>query len=129
MKTFLSLAYSIDSFGALDTTRVFYIKTNSLHVKEEELVADFDSRFTLNRTAGGVESSHTYTDTQSSALLAVAANRRKKNLVSFVDVEELQGVFTESELKFFLRFHPELAEKIANFVTNDEIMPKTKNMN
>lgn len=103
---------SIDSFGALDTTRVFYRETNVLHNNEEKIVTDFDSRYTLNRTAGGVGSVDTYTDTSSSALLAVIANRRKKDLVPFVDGEELRNVFSESDLRFYLRLHPELAEII-----------------
>lgn len=105
---------SIDSFGALDTTRVFYKETRVLHINEEKIVADFDSRYTLNRTAGGVGAVDTYTDTRSAALLAVMANRRKKDLVPFVDGEELRSVFTESDIRFYLRLHPELAEKIVN---------------
>ncbi len=46
---------SIDSFGALDTTRIFYKKrTNkNIHEQEEQLVAAFDDQYTLNRIAGG----------------------------------------------------------------------------
>lgn len=50
---------SIDSFGALDTTRIFVknISTvRNLYLEEEKIVADFDSKYRLNRVAGGINS-------------------------------------------------------------------------
>jgi len=50
---------SIDSFGALDTTRIFY-KTieNSQNINQEEyvLVSSFDEKYKLNRVDGGINS-------------------------------------------------------------------------
>ncbi len=48
---------SIDSFGPLDTTRI-YIKrlkwNQNIHRIEEEMVAKFDSKYSLNRIRGGL---------------------------------------------------------------------------
>ena len=45
---------SIDSFGALDTTRIFVLKTNNLDSQEVKLQKRVLSAFKLNRMAGGV---------------------------------------------------------------------------
>jgi len=70
---------SIDSFGALDTTRIFVYPTYDYYLVEEKLVSLMDSMYLLNRTAGGIGSVETYTDDKTSALLAVAANRKKRD--------------------------------------------------
>lgn len=102
---------SIDSFGALDTTRIFYIKTSSLYSYEEKIVNKFDSRYTLNRTSGGIGSSETHTDTENSALLAVMANQRKKLLTPFIDINKLKSIVPE-DFDYYLKRYPELKEKI-----------------
>lgn len=70
---------SIDSFGALDTTRIFVYPTYDYYLVEEKLVSLMDPMYLLNRTAGGIGSVETYTDDKTSALLAVAANRKKRD--------------------------------------------------
>ncbi len=49
---------SIDSFGALDTTRIFYKKVNSCFnicsLEEEKYVKTFDNKYLLNRVGGGI---------------------------------------------------------------------------
>lgn len=44
---------SIDSFRALDTTRIFVYMTNDVYEYENQLIDNFDTRFIINRTAGG----------------------------------------------------------------------------
>lgn len=49
---------SIDSFGALDTTRIFYkeVKPQSINSQEYQIVNKFNSIYTLNRVDGGINS-------------------------------------------------------------------------
>lgn len=50
---------SIDSFGALDTTRIFYKKLQSneeIYLLEEKYIKDFKPEYRLNRVAGGINS-------------------------------------------------------------------------
>lgn len=44
---------SIDSFRALDTTRIFVYITPSVYKDENQFIDNFDTRFIINRTAGG----------------------------------------------------------------------------
>ncbi len=71
---------SIDSFGALDTTRIFVYPTHNCYKVEEKLVSLMDPMYLLNRTAGGIGSVETYTDDKTSVLLAVVTNRKKRDL-------------------------------------------------
>ena len=98
----------IDSFGALDTTRIFYIKNSSIYKLEEKIVKDFQGLYLLNRSAGGIGSSDTYTDSKQMALIATLANRVKRNLIPFTTLEELKNIFTEKQLQFYYRQYPEL---------------------
>lgn len=102
---------SIDSFGAFDTTRIFYIKTYSQYTLEERILKSFDTRYTLNRTAGGIGSVDTYTGDQASAVLAVSANRRGKNLIQFVDIDRLKETVSEKSFEYYLERYPELIHK------------------
>lgn len=45
---------SIDSFGALDTTRIYILPTQNAFSIEKELVSDFSLKYMLNRTGGGI---------------------------------------------------------------------------
>lgn len=48
---------SIDSFGALDTTRIFYKKTDwflDMNIAEEKHINDFNNKYLLNRVSGGI---------------------------------------------------------------------------
>lgn len=44
---------SIDSFRALDTTRIYVLTTNDLYDKEDKYISDFPQEFVLNRMRGG----------------------------------------------------------------------------
>lgn len=74
---------SIDSFGALDTTRIFVYPTYNSYEVEEQLVNLMDSNYLLNRTAGGIGSDHNYTNDKTMALLSIAANRKKHNFEEY----------------------------------------------
>lgn len=70
---------SIDSFGALDTTRIFYKKNRyflNLDNIERNLVDDFDDAYLLNRTGGGLNSN----DYLGFNTLAVSANKKTRAL-------------------------------------------------
>lgn len=99
---------SIDSFGALDTTRIFYIKSYSQYTLEDRIIKTFDARYTLNRTAGGIGSVDTYTGDQAPATLAVLANRRGKNLIPFADVNRLQEALSNESFRYYLNKYPVL---------------------
>lgn len=49
---------SIDSFRALDTTRIFALKTESSFAGENDLLERFPAKFTLNRLRGGNDAIH-----------------------------------------------------------------------
>ena len=76
---------SIDSFGPLDTTRIFVYSTYSSYEVEEKLVDLMESKYLLNRTAGGIGSDHNYTNDKRMALLSIAANRKKRNFEEISD--------------------------------------------
>ena len=102
----------VDSFGALDTTRIFYIKTYSTYRTEEKIIRLFDSRYMLNRTAGGIGSTETNTDGEMIAKLSVIANKKRRNLIDFLDVRRLQAVVSEGDFKYYLKKYPELLLKL-----------------
>ena len=102
---------SIDSFGALDTTRIFYIETPSTYKTEEKIVKSFPSGYMLNRTAGGIGSCETNTDGESMAKLTVLANRKTRNLIDFLDIKRLKSIVPESDFQYYLKRYPELLKK------------------
>lgn len=102
---------SIDSFGALDTTRIFYIETRSTYKTEENIVKQFFSGYMLNRTAGGIGSSETSTEGKLMTDLAVVANRKTRNLIDFLDVDRLKNIVSEEGFKYYLHKYPELSKK------------------
>lgn len=101
---------SIDAFGALDTTRVYYIKTYSTFDREEQIVGDFNPLYTLNRTSGGIGNSSTYTDTEATAAVAVLANRRTKDLLPFLSLQELLNVVSNKEIDDYVKSFPVFAK-------------------
>lgn len=80
---------SIDSFGALDTTRIFVKTDVNLYYSENKYVETFDNKYLLNRTIGGIGSAYTYTDDKLTALTAVAGNPKKRDFGNFIDEREL----------------------------------------
>lgn len=68
---------SIDSFGALDTTRIFYKKVKyylDIDKVEKKLVEDFDDAYLLNRAGGGLNSN----DYLGFNTLAISANKKTR---------------------------------------------------
>lgn len=103
---------SIDSFGALDTTRIFYIETISTYKTEEKIVRQFFSGYMLNRTAGGIGSVETNTDDETMAKLSVLANRKTRNLIAFLDIDKLKSIVSDADFRYYLKRYPELSDKI-----------------
>ena len=79
---------SIDSFGALDTTRIFVKLDGPLYEIEYKLVDEFDKRYLLNRTIGGIGSVYTYSDDKYSALAAVMGNSKRRDYTPFINEDE-----------------------------------------
>lgn len=102
---------SIDSFGALDTTRVFYRKSGDVFSLEQKIVRSFDCRYLLNRVDGGIGSPDTYTDDALTTLFAISSSRAKRNLMDFVTLEELRARLSEEEVDYLIHRHPELLQK------------------
>lgn len=70
---------SIDSFGALDTTRIFYKKINScfeLYSSEEKYVNKFNKKYLLNRVGGGINAE----DDEQLRNLKLIGSKRKRTL-------------------------------------------------
>ena len=70
---------SIDSFGALDTTRIFYKKVNTffdIFSSEEKYVKNFDNKYLLNRVGGGINAE----DDEKLRNLELIASRKKREL-------------------------------------------------
>lgn len=80
---------SIDSFGALDTTRIFIKTKGNLYAVENKIVDEFDDKYLLNRTIGGIGSSYTYTTNEAEALVAITANSKRRDFSPFIDEKEL----------------------------------------
>ena len=79
---------SIDSFGALDTTRIFVKLDGPLYEIEYKMVDEFDKRYLLNRTMGGIGSTYTYTDDEKSASVAIVANSNRRDFRPFINEDE-----------------------------------------
>lgn len=79
---------SIDSFGALDTTRIFVKCDVDTYYLENKYVEKFDSKYLLNRTIGGIGSVYTYTDDKLTALTAIAGNSKRRDFSKFIDEKE-----------------------------------------
>ena len=69
---------SIDSFGVLDTTKIFFRGAGwyDLHGLEEKLVSKFDEKFLLNRVAGGINSE----PNQSMRFLKLFSSSRQRHM-------------------------------------------------
>lgn len=99
---------SIDSFGALDTTRVFVKQTNRIYEIEGKITKSMDPSYTLNRTEGGIGSFTTNTEDIEMVHIAVIANRREKNLVPYINFNALKSILSEEEIKYYLARYPNL---------------------
>ena len=68
---------SIDSFGCLDTTRIFVLEVETLWELDtaEKVLIDFvNKKYLLNRTSGGIHGNDAFT------MLEIAANRNKRDM-------------------------------------------------
>ena len=79
---------------------------------EEKIVKRLDTCFSLNRTAGGIGSSVTFTDDSTTAIIAVTANRRTRALIEFLNIDDLKSIVSEKEMKWYLDRYPELRRKL-----------------
>ena len=72
---------SIDSFGALDTTRIFVMETSCYVIDklEDRFVNEFGDQYVLNRCAGGLNSDEY--PSKAHAQLAVMATKKKRKLI------------------------------------------------
>ena len=73
-----SSVLSIDSFGPLDTTRIFIYETWNSFKAEQEFVELVNPDYLLNRTAGGIHDD--YSVGRSGIALQVLASVKKRNL-------------------------------------------------
>lgn len=80
---------SIDSFGALDITRIFVKTGVNLYAFENKFVDEFKKDYMLNRTIGGIGSAYTYTTNEREALVTIAANSKRRDFSPFIDEKEL----------------------------------------
>lgn len=101
---------SIDSFGALDTTRIFYYSGNKdLSILEKDIVNYIGPDYLINRTGGGLGFPSTYTDDKQSTLLAVVANKKKRNLIPFTEINRLVEL-PRTTIQNYLLLYPELEQ-------------------
>ena len=106
----ISSILPIDCFGALDTTRVYYlpIPKNKIFKTEEVITSAFDKRYQLNRVPGGYGSQDTYTDTKRSVEFAIMGNLQERNMIKFLDFNRLSGAVFDVHRKLYLKKYPEL---------------------
>lgn len=86
---------SIDSFGALDTTRVFALETDNLDAYEIKLQKKILSGYKLNRMAGGVPEDRL-------DLIAKALDRNSHNLKPFHNEEFAEKYEKELDIIHFV---------------------------
>ncbi len=112
--TFSSLLYIsiiIFSLHSFSIYSVIIFGSSFTIITEEKIVKKFLPEYMLNRTAGGIGSFKTYTDDELSAKLAVLANRKKRDLISFLNIERLKSIVSESEFEYYIKRYPELLKK------------------
>ena len=85
---------SIDSFGALDTTRIFAFETDNLDYYEMKLQNTIPSAFKLNRMGGGVPEDRL-------DLITKALDRNIRNLKAFHNEEFAEKYEKEIDITYF----------------------------
>lgn len=107
---------SVDSFRALDNTRVYYINETSLTVPleiyEEKIVRKVSPQYLLNRTGGGIGFEETNTSSEMMRNVAILANRVEKEIERFVDEEELKQVVSAKEFRMYKERFPLLGVNV-----------------
>ena len=108
----LSSILSIDSFGPLDTTRIFYKKTYATYSTEEKIVRNFDPKYLLNRTAGGIGVYDLHLENSTDFEVSVFANQKTRNLIDFIDIEKFKNVMPTEDFNYYLETYPQLKDKL-----------------
>lgn len=106
----LSSIISIDSFGPLDTTRIYYFETYDRYEIEEKIIDEFDRKYLINRTKGGIGSAHNYTSDYEAAIMAAVANRRKRDYLKFIDINRFKEIIGDG-YEYYVERYPYLKEK------------------
>lgn len=83
---------SIDSFGALDTTQIFYqsVSQSDIDRLEEKLIDSFENKYLLNRVAGGLNVENDPVIRNSFLLISMRRrklfdkNTRRESMIKFV---------------------------------------------
>lgn len=83
---------SIDSFGALDTTQIFYqsVSQSDIDRLEEKLIDSFENKYLLNRVAGGLNEENDPVIRNSFLLISMRRrklfdkNTRRESMIKFV---------------------------------------------
>ena len=96
-----NLILSVDSFGALDNTRIFVKTGCNLYKNEERLVYNFDKRFLLNRTAGGIGNIDTYTDGKIYSQVAIVSEMKVRDFTPFIDEKKLYDQCSEYDIMMY----------------------------
>jgi len=93
---------SVDSFGALDNTRIF-VKTNCgfLFEFEQKIVNKFKAKYLLNRIDGGIGSIETYTDEKIFAIAAAITGSKDRDFSPFIDKKELYDNCDEYDIMMY----------------------------
>ena len=106
----LSSIISIDSFGPLDTTRIYYIETYNNYEVEEKIISKFNDNYLINRTKGGIGSTHNYTADYEATIMTAVANRRKRDYSKFIDINKFKEIVGDG-YKYYVERYPYLKEK------------------
>lgn len=85
---------SIDSFGALDTTRIFVLETNNLDYYEVKMQKKIPTAFKLNRMGGGIPEDQL-------DLVSKALDRNSHNLKDFHNEEFAEPYEKEMDVTYF----------------------------
>ena len=115
---------SVDSFGTLDTTRIFFKISKSPEYLEKRVVSKFDPRYTLNRTAGGIGYATTNTDDSHLVPISVIANARYKDLIPYIDVLKLKEATRAEDFSFYMGQYPELLNKYRRLKAENKELQK-----
>ena len=90
---------SINSFGSLDTTRIYYLKTYKRDNIEIKLVNSFKDKFILNRMAGGNMNNYVSNVNDLPVLCALSLLAKKRNHFDFVDINYLKELLKKEEFE------------------------------
>lgn len=93
---------SINSFGPLDTTRIYFLKTINRDKFEIKLVDSFGDKFILNRIAGGNLDNYPSVVNDLPILCALSILSKKRNHFDFVDLNSLKELLRKEEFEYIM---------------------------